>query len=56
MFHQILHFLALKEEFEQLGEEKIKSQFKSEEEIQKVIFDKDYLKYMKKKLKSEVEG
>lgn len=48
MFHQILHFLALKEE----GNPK----FLSEEEIQKVIFDKDYLKFLRKKVRADLSG
>ena len=48
MFHQILHFLALKED----GNPK----FLSEEEIQKVIFDKDYLKFLRKKVRADLSG
>ena len=51
MFHQILHFLALKEETGNSEDgSNFYSRFLPEEEIQKVIFDKEYLKFVKNKV------
>eukprot|EP00347_Sterkiella_histriomuscorum_P021895 403332391 len=54
LFHQILHFLALKEDIEMNGGPLANSKFLSEEEIQKVIFDKQYIKYLRKKIREEL--
>lgn len=48
-FQQLLHFLSL-------NERQPTYKFLPEEEIQKVIFDHDYLKYMKKKDKQALES
>ena len=66
MFNQILHYLAMKEEIAaaQRGEQPLNPNglyntanfFLPEEEIQKVIFDKQYIKYLERKLHGEEIG
>lgn len=66
MFHQIMHYLAMKEEMSaaQRGEHPTNSNglyntanfFLPEEEIQKVIFDKQYIRYLERKLHGEEMG
>ncbi len=59
MFHQILHFLAMKEEIDSQsnnGDKTGLSNLLPEEEIQKVIFDRQYLKFLRKKIKTDISA
>lgn len=54
----MLHFLTLKEEMQNdadLNQNASFPRFLPEEEIQKVIFDNNYLKFMKKRMEEDYQ-